>query len=283
MWPDLQSLFLAAEQPWRSFVLWLPRLSVAALVLVLFLLFARAVRSLGERLAPPPSLEKAQLRRTIRMTGSLAASLLTILGAFAALTIVFPSVNGATIISTLGLGSVAIGFAFKDIFQNLLSGLLILLTRPFRVGDQIVIGTVEGTIEEIQIRATVIRTYDNRRIVMPNSNLFTNFVIVNTGFDQRRVTQNFVVPVGTDLGSLETKLVAALSEVTGLHESRVPDLRATSLQGGRVDLSLDYWVKSSQMNQIYLVNGAVLRTVNRVLVEEIGVEALEKLTRGGMR
>ena len=64
--------------------------------------------------------------------------------------------------------------------ENLLAGLLILVTRPFRIGDQIVSGDHEGVVEDIQVRATLLRTYDNRRVVIPNSELYTNRVTVNT-------------------------------------------------------------------------------------------------------
>ncbi len=59
--------------------------------------------------------------------------------------------------SALGIGSVAIGFAFKDIFQNLLSGILILLGEPFKIGDDIIVSGMEGNVEDIQIRATYLR------------------------------------------------------------------------------------------------------------------------------
>ena len=88
-------------------------------------------------------------------------------------TIVFPSVKPADLLATLGIGSVAIGFAFKDILQNWLSGLLILWRQPFRPGDQIVSGGHEGTVEHIEARATLIRTYDGQRVVIPNSDIYT--------------------------------------------------------------------------------------------------------------
>ncbi|MEO7966640.1 MAG: mechanosensitive ion channel domain-containing protein [Gemmatimonadaceae bacterium] len=69
-------------------------------------------------------------------------------------TAAFPSFTPANLISTLGIGGVAIGFAFKDIFQNFLAGILILITRPFTVGDQIRFKDYEGTVEDIQTRAT---------------------------------------------------------------------------------------------------------------------------------
>ena len=85
----------------------------------------------------------------------------------------------------LGIGSVAIGFAFRDILQNFLAGILLLVTQPFRIGDQIVASNYEGTVEDIQTRATFIRTYDGRHVVVPNADLFTDTVVVNTAFEHR--------------------------------------------------------------------------------------------------
>ena len=85
-----------------------------------------------------------------------------------------------------GIGGVAIGFAFQNILQNFLAGLLLLWTEPFHVGDKIKIDPYEGRVEEIQARATIIRTYDERYVVVPNADLFTRSVIVNTAGQSRR-------------------------------------------------------------------------------------------------
>lgn len=104
----------------------------------------------------------------------------------AASVIIFPSVQPATIISSLGIGSVAIGVAFKDILQNPLAGILLLVNRPYRRGDQIVVKGVKGTVEHIESRATLIKTYDGRRVIIPNSDVYTAPVVVNTAFPTRR-------------------------------------------------------------------------------------------------
>ena len=81
--------------------------------------------------------------------------------------------NLPTSLATLGIGSVAIGFAFKDILQNWLSGLLILYRQPFKTGDRIVSGGFEGTVQRIEARAALIRTYDDpeQRHLHPGSDL----------------------------------------------------------------------------------------------------------------
>src|SRR5579859_5636717 len=102
------------------------------------------------------------------------------------ISIVAPSFQVADLIKILGIGGVAIGFAFQNILQNFLAGLLPLWSQPFRVGDEIKIDAYEGTVEEIQTRATIVKTYDGRQVVISNSDLFTHAVIVNTALGSRR-------------------------------------------------------------------------------------------------
>lgn len=86
--------------------------------------------------------------------------------------------NVSALIASLGLTGFALGFALKDVVSNLLAGILLIVYRPFRRGDFISVTGLEGTVESIDIRYTVLRT-DTRRIIIPNGNLFTNPVIVN--------------------------------------------------------------------------------------------------------
>ena len=104
-----------------------------------------------------------------------------LVGFLVSFSIIAPSFQASDLIKILGVGGVAVGFA-----QNFLAGLLLLWTEPFRVGDEIKLDAFEGTVEEIQTRATIIRTYDERRVVIPNADLFTHSVIVNTALGGRR-------------------------------------------------------------------------------------------------
>ncbi|WP_308917920.1 mechanosensitive ion channel family protein [Jannaschia sp. LMIT008] len=128
--------------------------------------------------------------------GSVAKWLVIATGLLLSLTVVTPSLRPGDLIAGLGLGSLAIGYAFKDILQNLLAGIVILYRQPFRDGDQIVVDGDEGTVEHIETRATKIRTYDGRRVVVPNYDIFTGAVIVNTAFEARRTQADF--PIGLD-------------------------------------------------------------------------------------
>jgi small conductance mechanosensitive channel len=103
-----------------------------------------------------------------------------ILGFFISLSVVAPSFKAADLIKLLGVGTVAIGFAFQKILQNSPAGILLLLQEPFQLGDFIRITGIEGTVSDIQSRATVVSTKEGRRVVIANAVIFTSPVAVES-------------------------------------------------------------------------------------------------------
>lgn len=134
-------------------------------------------------------------------------------GLFVALSIVIPTFRAGDLVQLLGISGVAIGFAFRDILQNFLAGILILLTEPFQIDDQIVFKNFEGTVENIETRATTIRTYDGRQIVIPNSELFTNSVTVNTAFENSRLEYDVGIGYGDDIDQAKQLMLEAMHSV----------------------------------------------------------------------
>lgn len=145
------------------------------------------------------------------MLGGFAKAGLLILGFLLAATIIIPSLKPGDLIAGLGVSSVAIGFAaewsgyFKDILQNWLAGLLILLRQPFEIHDQIEVDGHEGTVERIETRATIIKTYDGQRIVIPNSQIYTNAVLVKTAHEKRRSQYDVGMGYGDGIGDACTR------------------------------------------------------------------------------
>src|SRR5205085_2662272 len=154
---------------WAAFVAALPRFAAAVLILITSTLFGRllrwvVLRGVGRRIG------QDNLRIALGRVVFFAVIAVNIL---IAATVAFPSFTVGGLIQLLGVSGVVVGFAFKDIFQNFLAGMLILVTNPFTIDDQIVVDDFEGTVVDIQARATVICTYDHRNVVVPNSDLFT--------------------------------------------------------------------------------------------------------------
>lgn len=196
----------------------LPSLVIAVIVFLLFyglsLVISRAIRrsTRGRR---------ANLGTVF---GRLFGWATILLGFLVAVSIVAPSFQASDLIKVLGIGGVAIGFAFQNILQNFLAGLLLLWAEPFRVGDEIKIDIYEGKVEEIQTRATIIRTYDERRVVIPNADLFTRSVIVNTAFGSRRWQYDLNLKPTPELEELKESIVQAVREVPGVITDPPPEV-----------------------------------------------------------
>jgi small conductance mechanosensitive channel len=152
----------------------LPNIILALVIFVSFLFIASLSRSAVRRFW-----QRRQRHQGLGLLfGQLAHLVVAVFGFLIAFSAVAPSFHASDLIKTLGIGSVAIGFAFQNILQNFLAGILLLLQEPFRIGDWITITGFEGTVEDIQTRATVIVTSAGQRIVIPNAVLFTNPVVV---------------------------------------------------------------------------------------------------------
>nr|WP_228068209.1 mechanosensitive ion channel domain-containing protein [Neisseria sp. 19428wB4_WF04] len=181
----------------------------------------------------------------------IGSALIVFGGFLVAMMIAIPDFTPAQLVSTLGIGSVAIGFAFKDIFQNLLSGILLLLNEPFKIGDRIVSGSFEGEVENIEIRATTLRTDDDRRIVIPNSQLFTSPVTVNTRAGLYRQSTMLTLPAGLDAGTVKEQIIHALQQQCGDIVSQ-PEIAVTALSDTTATLELRWWAQGHADNNMIL-------------------------------
>ena len=183
------------EQMVNDLVAAVPAVIIAIMVFVTFMLIAKLVQRIIVTLS-----DRAQRRRNVWLVISrLTQWTLIIVGFLVGAVIIFPNFTPSELLQLLGLSSVAIGFAFRDILQHLLVGLILLLNEPFRVGDQILLEGVHGTVEEIGSRATVIRTYDGQRIFVPNTTIYNNNVLVNTTHDKRRIDVDLRLTYDTDV------------------------------------------------------------------------------------
>jgi small conductance mechanosensitive channel len=192
------------------------------------------------------------------LLGSLARGAVLVAAFLFAAAIVFPSIHPGDVFATFGIGSVAIGFAFKDILQNLLAGILLLINRPYRRGDQIVVKDYEGTVERIESRATLIRTYDGRRVVIPNSDIYTSPVVVNTAFEKRRDEIIIGIGYGDDPAAAIDIFVVALAAVDGVLTDPACEVLPWALNDSTVDLKARWWADSARTEQVHVRARVVL-------------------------
>ncbi len=242
-------------------IVMLPNLVLAIIVFALFFAAARTLKSLVKRLT-----RRYRHARNLGMVlGRLSQGVVILIGLFVALSIVIPSFKAGDLIQLLGISGVAIGFAFRDILQNFLAGILILLTEPFRIDDQIVFKGFEGTVESIETRATTIRTYDGRRIVIPNSELFTNSVMVNTAFENRRLEYDVGIGYGDDIDLAKQLILEALRSVDGVLSEPAPDVLVMELAESTVNIRVRWWISPPRRADALDARDRVLTAIKKKL------------------
>ena len=259
---DISQAWETGQEMLDGFVEALPMIGLGIIVFALFYLAARWIRSLVKRLTETAGLSPNAGLILGRPTRWLVISV----GLLVALNIAVPSFTAGDLIQLLGISSVAIGFAFHDILQNFLAGILLLLTEPFRIGDQIIVGSFEGTVEDVWTRATTIRTYDGRLVVIPNADLFTESVTVNTAFDKRRSEYSVGIGYGDDIGQAMRLILEAMNGVEGVCEEPSPDVLVAELADFSVNIRARWWTDSRRAG-VLAVQSRVIAAIKGHLLE----------------
>ncbi|WP_298915972.1 mechanosensitive ion channel family protein [uncultured Algimonas sp.] len=249
----------------EGFISILPNLVLAALILLLFWWLASlAKKQLAKRFRnhERPSLGQA--------LGRLAKIFVIVIGIAIAIAVVAPSVKLSTLIGSLGVGSVAIGFAFKDILQNWLAGMLILLRQPFQIGDQIEAAGFEGTVESIETRATILKTYEGEHAIIPNSELYTNSVLVKTKTSISRGEYTIGVSYDADIDQVLELIEQELSKIEEISDDPPPEAHTWELGDSSVNILARWWTKAEKAEQVR-IRGRAVRAV-KLALDKAGIE-----------
>lgn len=220
-----------------------PYICIAIAVFVIFWLLTKLFKFFIHKTLENRSYTRQNLVLVLNRVGS---TFILFFGFLIGLVIAIPGFTPSQLIGALGIGSVAIGFAFKDIFQNLLSGILILLSEPFRIGDDIVVNGFEGNVEDIQIRATFLRSPDGRRIVIPNATVYTSAVTVNNAYQRRRC--EFIVGIGyeDDMQKAKKIIMDILDRNLNVLSQPGFSVNVTALADFSINLTVRWWVNTTE-------------------------------------
>lgn len=148
-----------------------------------------------------------------------------------------------SIVALVGSAGLAIGLALQGSLANFAGGVLILLMKPFVVGDYIIVGEIEGVVKKIDIVYTTLATKDNRAAILPNGKLADSNIINTTSEDKRRID----ISVGIEYSEDIKRVRAVLQEITDRQEARLSDMPVdivvSSLDDSAVTMSVHMWVK----------------------------------------
>jgi small-conductance mechanosensitive channel len=172
--------------------------------------------------------------------------------------------------AALGLIGLGLSFALRNLIENVISGMLILINKPFKIGDQVQVDGFEGTVEDIRMRASDVKTYDGRRLIVPNSVLYNNIVVNNTAYGRSRFEVVVGISFDSDVKRARQLAEEALQQSDAVEEDPEPTAMVKQLGESSVELRLWGWASSVNEEQLRAA-GEVVEEVKQRFEEE-GVE-----------
>ncbi|WP_201722244.1 MULTISPECIES: mechanosensitive ion channel family protein [unclassified Sulfitobacter] len=220
----------------------------------------------------PRTLRRARMRRAlIDVIMMLLTVSIWLFGILIAVTIAFPTITPGKALTALGVGGVAIGFAFKDVFENFLAGVLLLIREPFSIEDFIDCEDIEGQVEEITIRDTHVRQTDGQLVVAPNAMFFKNPVTIRTARDVRRTTIICGIAYGEDVDAAREVIAQAVRGVDAVRDDvRDVEIFAQEFADSSINFEVTWWTGSRPID-IRSSRDKVVAAVKRAL-DDAGIE-----------
>ncbi len=214
------------------------------LAFVIFLIGGKLIKFVQKLLRK--SMEKAHAETGVMqfVESFVKAALYVVLVFFIAS---FMGVDAASIVALLGSAGVAIGLAIQGSLSNLAGGVLILLLKPFKVGDYIIenVNNQEGTVSEIQIFYTKLVTPDNHIIILPNGNLANNSIVNVTASDCRRLDIKVGVAYSADLKKAKKVLQQVLEQDAAVRRDKEKIVYVNNLNDSSVELGMRCWLNNA--------------------------------------
>lgn len=251
----------------RATIEMLPHIAVAIVILLLTIGLSKAATYSARRV-----LVHTNIRQSLKELFTLFVSILVwVIGLMIAAVIVFPGLTPASILAGLGLGSVAIGFAFKDVFENFLAGIIILFRREMRIGDFIECEGIEGKVDQIAIRESHIRQTDGQLVIVPNSILFKNPVIIRTDQPVRRMTVICGVAYDVDVDEARDVIRRAVETCENVVQGDKPiQIFAQEFGDSSINFEVTWWTGSKPV-EVRESRDQVVSRVKRAL-DDAGIE-----------
>lgn len=251
----------------RSAVALSPQIVVAIVLILVTALVSKLVKS-----GISSVLRRTKLRQSLKELAVLLVSIFVwVMGLMIAAVVVFPGLTPASILAGLGIGSVAIGFAFKDVFENFLAGIIILFRKEMRIGDHIECVGIEGEVTHIAIRESHIARTDGQLVIVPNAMLFKNPVIIRTEGPLRRVTIICGVAYDVDVDEAREVIEQAVAGCDTVEQGDKPiQIFAQEFAASSINFEVTWWTGSKPVD-VRRSKDQVVAGVKRAL-DDAGLE-----------
>lgn len=258
---DIQAIL----QDWLiSFIDFLPKIIAAIIVFIVTVFISGFIAKWVKKIAK----NKISNLEILQLIFVVTRWTLLILGAILALSLVNFDITG--FVAGLGIAGFTIGFALQDIAKNFISGLLLLYRQPFNLGERVIVSDFTGEVMEINIRDTVIKTFDGELVIIPNTQVFENPIINLTHTQHRRRTVMIGLGYGEDAERAINIFLEKIQSVPGVETDPKPSILADALGDSTLQLSATFWV-DQQENNILEVHSNVVKAIKSAS-DEYGID-----------
>ena len=223
----------------------LPNLLGAILILIVGMWLSGVISSITSK-----AMEKAKIgKEVVTFAHSFVKNAVKILVIVAAVgTLGF---NIASLITALGAATVAIGLALQDSLKNIASGVTILINKPFKVGDFIEAGNLQGTVTRIDIASTHLLTLDNKEIIIPNSNIASSNLVNYSSQEKRRVDLSYGVSYKSDIDFVRSVIKKVIAEQNLIFTDPEPFIAVGKHGDNSIEIVVRVWCKTSNYWSVY--------------------------------
>jgi small-conductance mechanosensitive channel len=220
---------------WDGFVGHLPLIGIGLLIVAVGFLAARVAADLSSRGVRRSGADLVVANLIERLTRLL------VLTAFVLLALSVAGVPVGAALAGFGIAGLAIAFAVQSILENFVAGVLLIIRKPIRHGEQAIIGDHEGTVEDIDLRVTRLIDYDGQEIVIPNGEVFKSTIVNLTRRGRRRTRVVVGIDYRDDHNAAGALIEEAVGGVMGVLDTPAPQARCIALGSSSVDFEVRYW------------------------------------------
>lgn len=239
----------------------LPKILAALVVFVATLLIA----NLAGKWVNNKSTSRGMKAETAKLLAAVVRWAILIPGIIVALEQVDFNVTG--FLAGLGVAGFTIGFALQDISKNFISGILILLRQPFRIGDAVELSGYEGKVTDITLRDTVIQTWDGEVVILPNASVYAEPIKNFSGLHQRRRTLKVGIGYDTDLKTAQERILDAVKSTEGVSADPEPQVLAKEFGSSEIVLNVYFWVDQTKYS-LLMVPSDVIQAIKNTAERE---------------
>jgi small-conductance mechanosensitive channel len=263
--PPGEEITESAQSLWQGALDAVPRVGVAVVIVVAGWVLSRGLRWLLHR-----RFSTTRTASFANVMSKIVSWVFVFFVVLIAIAITFPSVKPVDLLAGLGFFSVAVGFAFQDILENTLSGILLLFRQPFRSGDQITVMERSGTVQGITIRETKITTYDGELVVIPNRDVYKNVIDVHTHHPDHRLEFTVGIAYENDPTEAIEVIQETLGRVANVRSDPAPMAIVSELGVSTVDISVFFWTDARRLDSLRTKDAAIRHV--KAALDAAGIE-----------